>query len=623
MGLSLSLALTLGGSQGGAPGGLPSGAMGLWYADTYDSSGDRGYLPNSAATPVVSRNLVSASRHQFATSHFSKLTSPTIVDNSVVGPTGATDAARYSIGAANGILFQSYTSLPAGTYTVVTEAMSNTGADQTYRIIAYNGGTPIGTAIVSALTSGYTRQTMTFTIASPTTITINYLAALATPVAADIRIYEVAMFKGAADLGRDQLVGNVLFGRNSASGQPTATGGTVKMTHGVGGYAIAQFEAARSVSAWTVIAFGKRDGAGTTGAYQGAIAAADNTQKLTAAMTGAADTVGPMLAFGSTGGGTTGELITGKKAGVWNYKNGDWSCIGSRYDGTTASMWRSDIEAIQVDASGLSASLQDLTWGSIQSAANSWPANYTWAAIAMWERALSDTEMRNAFDYFAEYVAGDGIAVVDRPFMAFEGDSITWGQGTGVTQSWAQIFGANSSPQADGHIVAFPSASVMDDYATAPLAGVGNSLEDRLPAMLAIIPPAKRGRKFVAVVFAGTNDLHFDAGLSAATVTARLGTYCAALKAGGFDKVLVCTMLPRAAGTVNARRGAFNTTLRDSGWQTASGVDGVIDFAADATFGTDADASDVAKYPDGTHPSQTVQTAMEALARATINAVLV
>lgn len=601
---------------------LPGGLIGLWLGDTYDASGDRPYLPNSAVAAVESRNLVSASRHQFATSYFTKTGSPTITDRNVVGPTGATDAARYQIGAVEGIVYQTFTSLPAGTYTIVTEAMSNTGADQQYRMRAYDGATLIASATVDALASGYTRQTLNFTLASTKTIIVNFLAGLASPVAADIRLFEVALFKGAADLGRDELVGNVLFGKNSTTGQPTVTGGTVKMTHGVGNFGLAQFGTAKSLSAFTVIAVGKRDGAGTTGVYQAALAAADNTQKLTAAMTGAADTVGPMLAFGSTGGGTTGELITGKKAGLWNFKNGDWTCVGSRYDGATAAMFRSDIEAIQFASSGKSASVWDLAWGCVQSSANSWTSNYTWAAMAMWDRALSDAEMRAAYAYLANYAFGLGYTVTDRPFVAFEGDSITWGSGSGVTQSWAQIFGANSSPQADGHVLAMPSATIMADYATAPLAGVGNSLESRLSEMLAIIPPDKRGRKFVAAVFAGTNDFFYDAALSASTLSTRLGEYCQDLKTAGFDKVVVGTMLPRTTGSVNTRRGAFNTTLRDSGWQATYGVDGVMDFAADATFGNDADASNATKYPDGTHPSQTVQTAMEVIARSVINAAL-
>ena len=46
---------------------------------------------------------------------------------------------------------------------------------------------------------------------------------------------------------------------------------------------------------------------------------------------------------------------------------------------------------------------------------------------------------------------------------------------------------------------------------------------------------------------------------------------------------------------------------------TGGNADFLIDWAADPTFGQDADVGDITKYPDGTHPSQANQNNMEAL----------
>ena len=55
----------------------------------------------------------------------------------------------------------------------------------------------------------------------------------------------------------------------------------------------------------------------------------------------------------------------------------------------------------------------------------------------------------------------------------------------------------------------------------------------------------------------------------------------------------------------------MNTAIR--ALVTGGNADFLIDWAVDLTYGQDADVSDAAKYPDGTHPSQANQNNMEAL----------
>jgi hypothetical protein len=46
---------------------------------------------------------------------------------------------------------------------------------------------------------------------------------------------------------------------------------------------------------------------------------------------------------------------------------------------------------------------------------------------------------------------------------------------------------------------------------------------------------------------------------------------------------------------------------------TSGKADFLVDWAMDPTYSQDADVTDTAKYPDGTHPSQANQNNMEAL----------
>lgn len=91
---------------------------------------------------------------------------------------------------------------------------------------------------------------------------------------------------------------------------------------------------------------------------------------------------------------------------------------------------------------------------------------------------------------------------------------------------------------------------------------------------------------------------------------AKLWTYTDQLRAEGF-KVAVGTILPQCCHTSTAFQTEFarRRPLANAAIRAAVGlhIDAVIDFAADSRFGDDADATDSSKYPDGLHPSATVQ----------------
>jgi lysophospholipase L1-like esterase len=76
-------------------------------------------------------------------------------------------------------------------------------------------------------------------------------------------------------------------------------------------------------------------------------------------------------------------------------------------------------------------------------------------------------------------------------------------------------------------------------------------------------------------------------------------------------KIGLTTQNPRNDATFLGTRAAVNTAIREL--VTDGNAEFLIDWAADPTYGQDADVSDTTKYPDGIHPSQANQNNMEAL----------
>jgi lysophospholipase L1-like esterase len=76
-------------------------------------------------------------------------------------------------------------------------------------------------------------------------------------------------------------------------------------------------------------------------------------------------------------------------------------------------------------------------------------------------------------------------------------------------------------------------------------------------------------------------------------------------------KIGLTTQNPRNDPTFLGTRSAVNAAIR--ALVTNGKADFLVDWAIDPTYSQDADVTDPAKYPDGTHPSQANQNNMEAL----------
>lgn len=160
--------------------------------------------------------------------------------------------------------------------------------------------------------------------------------------------------------------------------------------------------------------------------------------------------------------------------------------------------------------------------------------------------------------------------------MASEGDSIS------VTGTWSHtgLFRASRSDM-EFHGLAVGGSGLFH-------------LQGRLPALLALKPD-------LVSVFIGANDL-LDYP-SAQAYAELLRTYVSAIRATG-AKVVITTNLPQTninvdyASRFNRRRAEVANILRTATW-----ADGVIDFAADPTMGSDGAAANLTLYGDGVHPT--------------------
>lgn len=181
--------------------------------------------------------------------------------------------------------------------------------------------------------------------------------------------------------------------------------------------------------------------------------------------------------------------------------------------------------------------------------------------------------------------------------VASEGDSIS--------QSWGSLSGGSHTGMYKAANPSLNFCGLAVGGSVIGSASDGNALNNptRLAAVDACHPK-------VFTVLIGANDLvSWDPNFTAQVWLDRLYTYTDRMRAKGY-KVLVGTVLPQIDkvntnianyGTVfNQKRAVVNADLRA---KVGTRIDGVIDFAADATMGVDSAPNNTSLYIDGLHPT--------------------
>lgn len=556
-------------------------AYGLWYIDQHSAT-PRPTVPNANTVVATSANLFTGSRNLFAKAEWWVGSSITETDTAATAPDGTTSASTL-VATGNSTLRQAlHQVVPAGTYTLAVNAKRNTGSDQSFAFYHSNTGTRSNAKVA---TDTWQRFTFTFTIAESYTDLIG-LGSIDGSTAYNVQICDFELYAGAADLGPAEPAAHMYLGASAFDTRPSYADGALDLS--ANGYGLVQFGESKSFSTITVQALVSKVAAG---AGYASLLSKPTSYSTLSLMT--EQTTAPYSYFG-----TGAPVGPAQFAGLWVAASKGYHVITLRYDGTQFDYWIDDVRVLRnVVARGPVSAAEMFV--NITNSTTLYGGNKLAGALALWDRALTDAEIRAAVDLQQARAAASSITATSTTrILVAEGDSITGA----ASFDYPYLFGPNANPALYGVVYAVSGSTIAN-------------LNTRATIVDGIIPPSTSGRKFILSVLIGANGLGGAADVPA--WLASLATYLDARRAAGWTVVL-CTVLPSTAAGFNANRNTANATL--STW-VGTHCDALCDFAAEATMGPDAAASNATYYSDGTHPTAAGQALLEVVYRAAVNAV--
>ena len=597
--LRKGLALTR--SQGGGAAGMPAGALGIWYGDKYSAS-PRPHIPNEVAATAVSPSRAPASRRLFNQTGFYTKSSLTITDANVAAEDGSISASTL-VGTGNWLLQTTGVPIEAGTWRVRIKARSQTGmGNQAFRMSFAS------MAASKTLTETWQVFTHDVVVGSPTTGSVFWAWSPDGTTGATFEVEWVDYFlvseQPPADL---PLAGHMYVGAKKGATDPAYADNALH--YASGGYSVIQFPAKTTLTAFTAVALVEITGATAGSNMASFFAALPTFQDLTAA---AQALTRPTSFFG-------GAEFNGARAvdsaklmqwdGLFDLRSKGYHAITVRCTGTKGQIFVDDILAYQSTITTSSRSL----WDYVVAVLTGGGANFGAIRIqsqALYPTALNDAEVRQAVAALRARAQGLGLTadLIGRVVVA-DGDSITGREAF----SYPYKSLANLDPWALGINVAVGGDNMIQ-------------IKARKQQVIDIIPPNNAGRSFVYTLLT-TNDMAAGYNIAsspyAGSRTAWLAdvfAHCDDLRAAGY-KVGLVTITPRNSTPLNAN---FSVDRAWANGEFAAAVgthcDFVVPFAANSAYGDDADAADVAKYSDGTHPTTATQTLMEVDWRTAVNA---
>lgn len=550
--------------------GFPENSrVALWLVKNIESNS---IIPNSWAETLNDGNLLKNPAHiagSTAGSLANWTTSNVTLTADQAGPDGKTSGTRAVATGVNGVVLSSGQSIQAGTWTLVVPIKSNTGSSQSIKVGQSS------TLTTHTVTTSWAEYAGVFTlgaIAGGLTLVRDDGSGTMDVIFGTPRLYSGDVSGGTPSA--QPLTGHIALGLNET---PTLTGTAYLSTTG-NQHLMPQWDDGIDLSTGDVT-------------YFHIVRRASNPGSIASCQSLRANGVTRHM-FGFRG---TGRLCHGDGNAQTKHQQGillggaGWQVLGVVVD-ATASERRFYVgrQLVQIlSGIGSNASSTDRDWALfVQSGGNSLAGD--WMGGGMYNRALSATEWATLVTACeAEIVAhGETVGTALRT-LVLEGDSITSDNAGNVDYYGSMAVASLNTP-----------ALVVN------LAVPGDNIEDvdgrRAARQRYLSDTTNRG---YILSFWATNDVEL-AGYPAtyASVGQDIATEA---KADGFDLVLACTLTPKTAAGYNAGRNTTNISIA-----AFTSVDGICDFAANTAYGDDADASNTTLYPDGVHPSATVQGLM-------------
>lgn len=582
-------------AQSSAPAGMPAGAVGLWYMDQHTST-PRARIPNAAAAGgSAPTNLLIGSRRLFSNNYGLNLWTPpaSFTDSGLAAPDGTTDASvlngtgNFTAGL-NGSI-----TLPAGTYTLAIRARRNTGTDQQFRMQFSTA--PVLTSAIMTATDAW--QWFTFSgVRAAGAHVLRHCISFDAATGCNIQTLDWMLLPGTvtdpAELDAAALAS--LRGDMYLHAGAAYTGGYVDLAAS-GRAMVAQFPTPRTLTTFTAMALVSKTVAGSAfQTFLGNAASMANFRAMT-------EESGASHAYfaGQNLGSTTSRAVT--------LLNQGYQLFTVRYDDAQLTYWLNDNLLDSKTVAAGDHVFRDLVSG-LTGASSLWSGIRMAGALALYARALTDAEIRQAYAAQVLRAAASSITATRARVVYACGDSLT-APLNGYVELYRQA--ANPVSQVRNRAVSGATLDLVINQINAILAGM----------------PSSGCSHVIVTLLVGAN---LPSGDSITTFLQSYAAQCDRIRATG-AKVAIGTITPRISGgdTFNARRAIINTELRlwTTGGSTAPGihVDAIYDLAADPDIGPDSAANgestfDPTWYYDGVHFTAAAHARVDTIYRPVVNA---
>lgn len=527
------------------------GALGLWYAMDYDDS-VRKSIPNTNGTLEIDSNILSGSRRMFSSAFDASTWNAgncVATDCNHESPDGSMEASTITSESNSLWSLSQSVSLPAGTYTACV-SIKDLGGDFTQFYL----GQPYEQESLFTITDQWQRLVYTFTLNDTNPTGAIGIRSSGAGSQANFAVVDIELFQGNQDLNQNWQLkptritnSDLVIGRNQYQ-SPIFVGDEITLNNL---HSKIQFSEINTPPAITIMFNGTRANQNND-SWEALIAQSAVRGKNFDNFTFGQDVVaGPD--FRLNGSESANQQDDGLFGGC-----GFKSTFAITFDGNEQTWFINGSKVNSTNRTANVPEIGDWIFGSRNGSSDF--SNYRMGALAVWDRALSHDEIKNATAEIESHTI-----MPDKRLVILEGDSITFQMRATVGKQLTKPgFGWNHA--------------VINSIITGdPVSLVGRST--MIDDILSTSPANTTG---ILTVLIGANDLlgyeDADQWLS------DFQSYIESRKASGW-KIVVGTVLPRGdSAEFNTRRNYVNPIIRS--WQGTI-CDAIADYAANPLIGDD------------------------------------